>query len=107
MKRRPVGYVATCQCARDVGVIDLERTPRSDAGRLLGKWIAAGCTLTPKFGGNWAVEVSRCVCEPTPRPAWDGKYRDRCFDGHRCLDGCYSNEPCRRDAPISIPSQET
>lgn len=91
MKRKPVGYVATCQCARDVGVIDLERTPRAQAGKLLGHWVAEGCTLTPKFGGNWAVEVSRCVCK---RPAWDGKYRDTCPVGGRCLQGCQSNEPC-------------
>lgn len=65
-KRRPKAYIATCQCRRIVGVIDLERTPRTEAGKLLGKWVSDGCVLAPIFEADFSVNVYPCKCERTP-----------------------------------------
>lgn len=66
MSRRPTGFVATCQCGRDVGALDLERSPREDTARLLGQWLMRGCTVTPRFTGTWSAQIEPCECkEPT------------------------------------------
>ncbi|HEQ0021719.1 TPA: hypothetical protein VDW60_003972 [Pseudomonas aeruginosa] len=62
MKRRPTGFVATCQCGVAVGAMDINRTERADAGRLLGKWLYDGCTVEPRFAGTWSTEIGPCKC---------------------------------------------
>lgn len=62
MKRKPIGFVATCQCGVVVGALDYERTDRKEAGRIMGKWLHDGCAVTPRFG-PWAVTVFPCVCD--------------------------------------------
>lgn len=61
-KTKPTGWVATCQCGVDVGAIDAERTERTDAGKILGRWIADGCTITPQFAGSWSAKIESCRC---------------------------------------------
>jgi len=43
--------------------MDYERTDRQEAGKLLGQWIADGCTIEPRFAGNWSTNVTACKCE--------------------------------------------
>lgn len=62
MKRKPRGFVATCQCGRVTGAMDAERTDPKDAGKILGGWLSDGCTVTPRFEGTWSVRVERCTC---------------------------------------------
>ena len=62
-KKKPRGFVATCQCGRVVGAMDYDRTDRAEAGKLLGKWLADGCTVAPKFTGSWSVHVEACDCD--------------------------------------------
>ena len=62
-KRKPKGFIATCQCGRVVGAMDYERTDRAEAGKLLGGWLADGCTVAPKFNGTWSVKVEPCDCD--------------------------------------------
>jgi hypothetical protein len=63
MKQKPTGFVATCQCGEIVGALDYERTDRKAAGQILGKWIADGCTITPRFTGSWRETIKSCKCE--------------------------------------------
>lgn len=63
MKRKPTGFVALCQCSVVVGSMDAARTPRADAGKLLGRWLADGCTVAPRFEGTWQAHVQPCQCE--------------------------------------------
>lgn len=65
MKRKPTGFVATCQCGVIVGAMDYERHTREEAGRLLGKWLHDGCTVEPRFAGTWRATVEMCRCEPS------------------------------------------
>ena len=67
-RRKPTGYVATCQCGLVVGAIDLTRTERKEAGRLLGQWVSEGCTLAPRFTGTWSVHVEACQCNNKRTP---------------------------------------
>lgn len=62
MKRRPSGFVATCQCGVVIGALDFNQTERSDAGKILGKWLFDGCSVTPRFEGTWSVQVAQCKC---------------------------------------------
>lgn len=62
-KRTPTGFVATCQCGDVVGAMDFFRTDRKDAGKILGEWLANGCTIAPRFEGTWTVNVTACKCE--------------------------------------------
>lgn len=62
-RKKPTGYVATCQHGLVIGAIDLERTDREGGGKILGSWIAKGCTLEPRFTGSWSVSGESCeVC---------------------------------------------
>ena len=63
MKKKPTGFVAICQCGETVGAMDYERTDSKDAGRLLGKWIADGCTIEPRFSGTWSANITSCKCK--------------------------------------------
>lgn len=64
MKReQPTGFVATCRCGKVVGAMDCQRTRREDACQILGRWLADGCTIAPRFAGTWSVKVEQCVCE--------------------------------------------
>lgn len=62
MKKKPTGFVAACQCGEVVGALDYTRTDRKDAGKIFGQWIADGCTITPRFTGDWSVHVTGCKC---------------------------------------------
>jgi len=62
-KLQPKGFIAICQCNQIVGAMDYQNTERKDAGRILGKWIADGCTIQPKFDGCWQVTVTSCKCD--------------------------------------------
>lgn len=65
-KRKPTGFVATCQCGKVTGAMDYQHTPRQEAGELLGRWLLNGCAVEPRFTGTWSVHVEPCVCEVTP-----------------------------------------
>jgi hypothetical protein len=65
VKKKPTGFVATCQCGAIVGAMDYERTDRKDAGQMLGKWLHDGCTVEPRFAGSWSATVEACRCEPS------------------------------------------
>lgn len=62
MKKKPKGFIAVCQCGLVIGAMDYTRTDRVDAGKVLGQWIADGCTITPRFDCNWSVTVQACGC---------------------------------------------
>ena len=62
MKRKPKGFVATCQCGRVTGAMDAARTDPKDAGKILGSWLSNGCTVAPRFEGTWSVTVEPCAC---------------------------------------------
>lgn len=62
MKRRPTGFVAKCQCGVSVGALDINRTERRDAGKILGQWLFDGCTVEPRFAGTWSEQISGCRC---------------------------------------------
>ena len=64
-KKKPTGFVATCQCGVIVGAMDYTRTDRKDAGQMLGKWLHDGCTVEPRFEGTWKATVGACRCEPS------------------------------------------
>jgi hypothetical protein len=61
-KRKPTGFVATCQCGAIVGAMDYMRADRKDAGQMLGKWLHEGCAVEPRFAGTWSVDVEACRC---------------------------------------------
>lgn len=63
MKKKPVGFIATCQCGEVVGAMDFERTDRKDAGKILGKWLYDGCKVEPRFSPHWTVRVMPCQCD--------------------------------------------
>lgn len=63
MKRKPTAFVATCQCGLVVGAMDAVRTSRADAGKMLGKWLSSGCTVTPRFEGTLSIGVQPCQCD--------------------------------------------
>lgn len=62
-KRKPTGFVAVCQCTVTTGALDLKRTDHADVSRLLGKWLADGCT----FDGTWEAQIQRCQCADNPQ----------------------------------------
>ena len=61
--KKPTGFVAICQCGKIIGAMDLRRTDRVDAGKILGEWLYRGCTVEPRFGGQWQETLSSCECE--------------------------------------------
>mgnify|MGYP000869370571 CR=1 FL=1 len=67
MKRKPNGFVAVCQCGATVGAMGYERTGRRDAGQLLGRWLADGCTIKPQFSATWKATIEQCQCDTDPR----------------------------------------
>lgn len=62
MKKKPVGFIATCQCNTVVGAMDFERTDKKEAGQIISKWLLGGCSIEPKFEHNWSVTVQSCKC---------------------------------------------
>lgn len=62
MKRKPTGFVAVCQCGVIVGALDYGRTDRRDAGKVMGQWLADGCTVSPRFESSWSEKLSACKC---------------------------------------------
>lgn len=69
MKRKPTGFVAICQCGVLTGAMDLTRTDQKDAGQVLGKWLSDGCSVTPRFAGQWVATVLPCKCATTKEAA--------------------------------------
>lgn len=61
-KKKPNGFVARCQCGVYVGALDARRTDRKDMGRLLGEWLADGCTVEPRFTDTWCETIKPCQC---------------------------------------------
>lgn len=62
-KKKPIGFVAVCQCGEKIGAMDYEKTDSKDAGRILGKWITAGCTVEPRFPGWDSETITPCKCD--------------------------------------------
>lgn len=62
IKKKPTGFVATCQCGNVVGAMDLTRTECKEAGQILGKWLYDGCTVEPRFIGSWSAAIKPCEC---------------------------------------------
>lgn len=63
MKKKPTGFIATCQCGNVVGAMDYDRTDRKEAGQILGRWVADGCTISPRFEGCWSEHIGACRCK--------------------------------------------
>ena len=63
MKKKPTGFVAICQCKEIIGAMDYNRTDRKEAGKILGKWLADGCTVEPRFTGTWQETITHCKCK--------------------------------------------
>lgn len=62
-KKKPTGFVAKCQCGEVIGAIDYARTDRKEAGKLLGEWLADGCTIEPRFSDKWTETITTCKCQ--------------------------------------------
>ncbi|WP_210499147.1 hypothetical protein [Vibrio crassostreae] len=62
-KKKPTGFIAKCQCDNIIGAMDYGRTDRKEAGKILGQWIADGCTIIPKFDYTWSADVNSCTCD--------------------------------------------
>ncbi len=63
MKKEPTGFIAVCQCGETIGALDYERTCKKEAGQIIGKWLAAGCKVLPKFERSWSEKISACKCK--------------------------------------------
>ncbi len=61
-RKRPIGFVAKCQCGVIVGAMDYSRTSSREAGETLGRWLHSGCTVEPRFAGTWSVDVGAYRC---------------------------------------------
>lgn len=66
MPRKPTGFVAKCQCGVFTGALDYDRMDRKDVGKMLGDWLARGCIVEPRFGGEWTEHIGSCTCSPDP-----------------------------------------
>lgn len=62
-KKKPIGFVAICQCGEMVGAMDYQRTDRKEAGKLLGSWLAEGCVVQPRFPGWGSERITPCRCK--------------------------------------------
>ncbi len=60
-KTNPIGYVARCQCGAILGAMDYTRTPRDEAGKMLGSWLHEGLTIEPRWG-TWSATIAPCTC---------------------------------------------
>jgi hypothetical protein len=60
------------QCGVQVGALDLERSHRADVARLLGQWLMHGCTVAPRFTGNWSARIGMCECRNPPNAELTG-----------------------------------
>lgn len=61
-KKKPIGFIAICQCENIVGAMDLTRTDKKEAEELLNDWLKNGCMIKPKFEHNWNATISSCEC---------------------------------------------
>ena len=66
-KKNPIGFIAICQCGNVVGAMDYHRTERKEAGKILGEWLASGCTVEPKFEDIWQITIGNCICNDDKR----------------------------------------
>lgn len=80
-KKQPTGFVATCQCGAIVGAMDYTRTDRTESGKLLGRWLADGCTIEPMFASNWQASIQQCECDD-PRVARLDAEREMLWEQH-------------------------
>lgn len=62
-KKKPTGFIAICQCSQIIGAMDYNRTENRDASKILGRWIADGCIIQPKFDSTWSCKVTHCKCD--------------------------------------------
>jgi hypothetical protein len=62
-KRKPSGFYATCQCGHTIGALDAIRTDNKDMGKIMGKWLADGCTVRPIFDSTFSIRVHPCECD--------------------------------------------
>lgn len=63
IKKKPTGFIAICQCGETIGALDYINIDRKDAGRILGQWLADGCTVKPYFDNQWCIKITSCKCE--------------------------------------------
>lgn len=84
MKREPTGFVAKCQCGVYVGALDYDRIDREGAGKLMGRWLADGCTVEPRFEGTWSETIKPCECN---KPAHSTTCGTRSYPGGKCNCG--------------------
>lgn len=69
MHKKPSGFIAKCQCGVTTGALDYDRMERKDVGKMLGEWLMRGCTVEPRFGGEWTERIGSCTCSRDPTPA--------------------------------------
>lgn len=43
--------------------MDYTRTDRKEEGKILGKWLADGCTVESRFTGTWRETITHCKCK--------------------------------------------
>jgi hypothetical protein len=72
-RKSPTGFIAICQCGEITGAMDYTRTCRKEAGKIIGEWLAKGCTVQPKFLRTWSVNVTCCKCEDAPQNTMEAK----------------------------------
>lgn len=72
-RKSPTGFIAVCQCGEIIGAMDYTRTERKEAGKIIGEWLASGCTVQPKFVSTWSVTVTSCKCEDAPQETMEEK----------------------------------
>lgn len=63
VKKKPSGFIATCQCGVVVGALDYKRTDKKESCLILGKWLNEGCTVSPKFEQKFEVVIYSCKCK--------------------------------------------
>lgn len=61
--KKPNGFIARCQCGNIIGAMDYKRTDRKEAGKILGEWLAKGCTVEPVFETSWSTTIKQCDCK--------------------------------------------
>lgn len=63
-KPNPDGFIARCpQCKVVTGAMDFARTDRKEASAILGKWLAGGNIIEPRYN-EWRATIEPCQCAP-------------------------------------------
>lgn len=63
MKKKPIGFIARCQCGEIIGAMDYNRIDRKQAGKILGAWLADGCIIEPQFESSRIIRITGCKCD--------------------------------------------